>query len=95
MRISEDSSNLIEFLCDLLLHCDEDVYLSRRKKKSTVFKYTLRFCFNIVLVSTSHIDYLSAKINHFPLIYPFLKDNTFVYWGAAKIFNPREVTYCK
>ena len=36
VRISEDSSNLIEFLCDLLLHCDascdEDAYLSRRKK---------------------------------------------------------------
>ena len=36
VRISEDSSDLIEFMCHLLLHCDascdEDAYLSRRKK---------------------------------------------------------------
>ena len=61
VRISEDSSYLIEFICHLLLHCDascdEDAYLSRRKKQSSVFKYILQFHCNIVLVSTSYVYY--------------------------------------
>ena len=69
VRISEDSKYLIEFLCDLLLHCDascdEDAYLNRQKKNTSVFKYILQFYFNSVLVSTSHVNYLYVKINHF------------------------------
>ena len=97
MWISEDSSNLIEFLYDLLIHCDEDVYSSRQNnhqysRASTLYNSVL----TLFLVSTSHVDYQSVKINFFLLSYiVILKIKHFVHWGDANIFKSREVTYCK